>query len=227
MNRTLAPEWLDELPAQARAAMDSRRDLRRLNAFLRHPTFVGRALLESFPGSAPPRIAELGAGDGSFMLRTAERLAVRWRGASVTLVDRRPAVSDCTRAGFERLGWTVEIATADAFDWLEQNDVGAAVANLFLHHFENPELERLFGLLAAKAEVVVACEPRRSALPLYLTHLLGLAGCNAVTRHDAPISVRAGFRGGELSSLWPQRGWRTRERDAGWFSHLFAARRDP
>jgi hypothetical protein len=52
-----------------------------------------------------------------------------------------------------------------------------------------------------------------------------LIGCNAVTRHDAAASVRAGFAGRELSALWPARpGWRLREGRAGLFSHLFVAR---
>jgi hypothetical protein len=48
-----------------------------------------------------------------------------------------------------------------------------------------------------------------------------------VTRHDAAISVRAGFRDRELSELWPdQAGWRLSEAPAPPFGHLFVARRD-
>jgi hypothetical protein len=46
-----------------------------------------------------------------------------------------------------------------------------------------------------------------------------------VTRYDAPVSVRAGFRGQELSRLWPQSGWTLREQPARLFTHAFAARR--
>jgi hypothetical protein len=224
MNRTLAPEWLDELPANTRRAMDSRRDLRRLNGFMRHPSLVARGLLACFPQAPPRCVAELGAGDGTFLLRTAALLSSRWPATHAVLVDRQPAVSDQARRQFERLGWTMEIIAADVFDWLEQSDVEAAVANLFLHHFSPPALERLLRMLSTRTTAVVACEPRRAALPLCLSHLLGLAGCNAVTRHDAPISVRAGFRGAELTALWPRSRWRLQERKAGWFSHLFVAR---
>jgi hypothetical protein len=58
--------------------------------------------------------------------------------------------------------------------------------------------------------------------------LLGVIGCNRVTRHDAKISVRAGFAENELSALWPlDQGWRLRERQAGLFSHCFVAQRIP
>jgi hypothetical protein len=50
-------------------------------------------------------------------------------------------------------------------------------------------------------------------------------GANDVTRHDAVASVRAGFRGRELSGLWPAgaAGWRLNERGIFPFTHLFHA----
>jgi hypothetical protein len=53
-----------------------------------------------------------------------------------------------------------------------------------------------------------------------------MIGCNSVTQHDAPISVRAGFSGDELSALWPDKqNWWLTEQRVGAFSHLFIARR--
>jgi hypothetical protein len=47
-----------------------------------------------------------------------------------------------------------------------------------------------------------------------------------VTRHDATVSVRAGFSGDELSALWPdKKNWQLTEHRTGFFSHLFVARR--
>jgi hypothetical protein len=41
------------------------------------------------------------------------------------------------------------------------------------------------------------------------------------------LSVHAGFRGSELSALWPRhpKGWRLREYPAGLFSHCLRAER--
>ena len=100
------------------------------------------------------------------------------------------------------------------------------IANLFLHHFSADQLTGLFGALADRASLFVALEPRRGAWPLFGSRLLGLIGCNAVTRHDARVSVRAGFAATELSSLWPPSAdWELSERSAGLFSHVFVARR--
>ena len=60
----------------------------------------------------------------------------------------------------------------------------------------------------------VACEPRRSRARRSLgSRLLGLIGCNDVTRHDAVVSVRAGFRGrrARRALAGRRRGWTLRE----------------
>ena len=49
-------------------------------------------------------------------------------------------------------------------------------------------------------------------------------GANDVKRHDAVVSVRAGFTGHELSALW-QAPWHLDERSAPPFSHVFVAQR--
>jgi hypothetical protein len=146
----------------------------------------------------------------------------------VILLDRQAITSPATRAAFARLGWGVQAAKADVFDWLRDPATpgfDAIVANLFLHHFEPARLRELLALAARKAPLFVACEPRRSTWALAGSRLLGFVGCNDVTRHDAVVSVRAGFRDGELAALWPDEGWTVSERGRGLFSHVFAARR--
>ena len=70
-----------------------------------------------------------------------------------------------------------------------------------------------------------------AALPGFYTAitgslLLGAIGCNDVSRHDAVISVRAGFADHELSALWPASSpYRLEEYAAGLFSHCFVAQR--
>jgi hypothetical protein len=226
MKRLVAAEWLDQLPSSDRRAMGSRRDLRRLNFWMGHAQKMQRALRHLFTGRPPRRLAELGAGDGTLLLRLARNLGRQWPGVEVSLVDRQPAVSPSVRKGIEACGWKVEIVMADVFDWLaEERRLDGLLANLFLHHFEAEALERLLVLTSRSAAAFAACEPRRSAAGLLTGRLLWLLGCNAVTRHDAPISVRAGFRGAELSARWPGRDWQLREGRAGLFSHLFVAQR--
>jgi hypothetical protein len=224
--RLVEPEWLDELPADDPRTQGSRRDLARINAVMFQAAIMARALARSC--GAPKRIVDLGSGDGRFMLGVARRLAKRWPGVTVVLLDKQNIVSADTRAGFAGLGWRAEPVSADVFDYLGAGGAraDAVCANLFLHHFEDGALRRLLAAAALGADAFVACEPRRAPTALIASKLVIALGCNAVTRHDAVASVRAGFRDAELSALWPDRdAWHMREAWAPPFSHVFAARR--
>jgi len=205
--RVLEPEWLDALPHADPRAMRSRRDLVRVNWLMGNVRVVASELSRLGPLRS---IAEIGAGDGSFMRAVLGKLDAK--DVEVHLVDQQP------------LG----TVTADVFDWLAEAPIlDAIVANLFLHHFDDGELRRMLALVSRRARAFIACEPRRSPFALASAHLLGFVGCNDVTRHDAVVSVRAGFAGRELSGLWPEPvGWTLDERARGLFSHSFVARRD-
>lgn len=223
--RVLEAEWLDTMRAEDPRARRSRADLRRVNALMGNARIVASALRSVVP-EGPRSLVELGAGDGAFALKVLHALDAR--GTDVTLVDRQRIVAGDTLAAFGAMGSKVAVAKHDAFDWLRrsQTRVDVVIANLFLHHFEQEPLARLLALIAERARVFVACETRRSAVALAGAHMLGVVGCNDVTRHDAVVSVAAGFRDGEISALWPQGArWSIDESARGLFSHLFVARR--
>ena len=226
MARRVEPEWLDHLPAADPRALRSRRDLRRVNAMMANARIVRGELARTLRQGIG-RMAEIGAGDGAFALAFARGVHAG-PPAELVLVDRQPLVTPALVAQFAREGWNAQAVAADVFEWLgaDTPPFDAIVANLFLHHFEHRELATMLALVAARTRVFVACEPRRSPLALAGSHLLGLVGCNDVTRHDAVVSVRAGFRGRELASLWPQGSeWAVEEGARGLFSHCFMARR--
>jgi hypothetical protein len=227
--RRVEPEWLDELPADDPRAVRSRRDLKLVNAVMLQGAIMARWLAK-LHASAPPRtLIDLGGGDGTFILSVARWLARRWPDVAVTVLDRQDIVSDETRGKFRALGWRIETAPADVFAFLERanpSGVDVITANLFLHHFQGDQLGRLLALAARSTRAFVACEPRRSSVALYGSKMLWALGCNDVTRHDAVVSVRAGFNGQELSRLWPtQEPWTLRESGAWLFTHLFTAHR--
>ena len=223
--RHLETELLDILPADDPDAVHSRRDLKLLNAVMLHPAIMARRI-RRHAVVAPKRIVELGAGDGSLMLRLARRLAPQWPGVATILVDQQGIVPAETRHAVLRLGWRQQQITQDVFDYLaaaEPADI--IIANLFLHHFTPPQLAEIFARSAKLAPLFIALEPRRSILPLMGSRLIFLLGCNHVSRHDSAASVRAGFRDHELSDLWPDRsGWSLHEGPAA-LSHGFTAQK--
>ena len=230
LERRVEPEWLDDLPAADPDAIRSRRDLRRLNVWMGNAGIVARLLERCDASRHARRVVDLGAGDGTFLLEVARRLGPRWSGTTAILIDRVSLLSEPTRDGFAGLGWAVEAAAADVFAGLAAIPPGngtLVLANLFLHHLEPAPLRDLLAAIASRAAGFVACEPRRSRFVLGASHLVGLIGCNAVTRHDAVVSIRAGFTGHEISQAWPALpGWRLEEGRAGPFSHCFAAWRE-
>jgi hypothetical protein len=224
VKRIVQPEILDTLAPDDPRAVRSRRDLRRVNAWMRNHLIMAGAL-KNYLQTSPAQITELGAGDGSFLLQVTHKL--NSSKACATLLDLQKNVSVETLADFAKLGWLAKVVVADVFDWPQTSGDGEVViTNLFLHHFEDARLAELLRLISRRAKLFIALEPRRAAWPLFCSRLLWAIGCNDVTRHDAVVSVRAGFSGQELSSLWPDKNnWQLTENSAGAFSHLFIARK--
>lgn len=227
MRRTLQPEILDDLPPDDPRAIRSRRDLQRINVLMGHGGFISRELRGILRNGRLATVVELGAGDGTLLLRVARRLGRMVSPVRAILVDRRPVVSPSTRHDFAAVGWKIESVEADVLEWVMTNPDAADVtlANLFLHHFDEHRLSILLRHTSAQTRTFIACEPRRSRIALLGASTLPLIGCNSVTVHDAKVSVRAGFRDNELSRLWLRNeSWRLTERPGGPFTHVFLAR---
>ena len=207
--------------------MRSRRDIQRLNAWMQHDAIMARALRTAFNGNGADRIVDLGGGDGGFLLHVARRLNGKWPKVNALLVDRVDVFDPEMRNRFGAIGWSVSAEVSDALDWLRNSSEDSPeviISNLLLHQFEKDKLAELLCLASNSTSVLIALEPRRGFWPLLCSRFVGLLGCGAVTRFDAPVSVRAGFTGHELSALWPDAGnWELTERRIGLFTHFFRA----
>jgi hypothetical protein len=220
MTRVLQPELLDELPSNDPRAVHSRRDLRRINKLMGNAQPIIN-FLRAGELNSPITIAEIGAGDGNISVLVANALSILGVSGTLVLVDRQPLFAG------EIPGWKIHNVKSDVFGWLEKaGSVDVIIANLFLHHFRDEQLREMFRRCVALCNLFAASEPRRSSLAMWFSRRVKLVGCNDVTRHDAEISVRAGFTDAELSALWPSDSqWRQTENKAGLFTHFFGARR--
>jgi hypothetical protein len=199
--RIIETEWLDSLPASDPRAEHARRDLRRVNTIMGNARHIAAALRPHW--CAGMRIADLGAGDGSLMKIIQKRLPGE---VEPILVDQADGL--------------------DVLDFLRQPGprLDAIVCNLFLHHLDGDVLSDVLAFAAERAPLFVACEPRRARIALEASRMLWVLGCNDVTRHDAVVSVRAGFTGNELSASWTNSDFMLEERLAWPFTHFFCAR---
>ncbi len=229
MRRRVCPEALDDLDPSDPHAVRARGDLRRVHRAMGSLTIL-RNLIARLQLAAPPKaILELGAGDGTLLLRLARALA-SWRGVELTLLDRHRVVLPETLESFRKLGWRVSVACKDALVWAAEpaeTCFDLCVTTLFLHHFQDDDLRVLLEGIARRCDAFIASEPRRDLLAGVGSRLVGLLGTSAITRGDAVKSVAAGFAGRELSAAWPKgsSGWRVREFRAPPFSHCFLAAR--
>jgi hypothetical protein len=89
-------------------------------------------------GRPPATLIELGAGDGTLMLRLARALRPQWKGVALTLLDRQRIVDAGTLEGFDALGWHTTVVCQDAIDWARSSQgAGFAVKSVaagFTHH---------------------------------------------------------------------------------------------
>jgi hypothetical protein len=231
-SRLVAPEILDQLAPDDPRARRSRRDLRSVHRVMGTAATLRHALSRMSLAIPLRRVLELGAGDGSLLLRVARRLRPPSTPVELVLLDRHDLVETDTVDAYAAIGWAVTVVQTDVLDWARQSDgvrYDLCVASLFLHHFEAAELSVILSAVAARATAFVACEPRRDGLAPVASRLVGFIGANSVTRDDAVTSVAAGFSGRELADAWPVRNgrWTLDEYSAGAFSHCFTAVRTP
>jgi hypothetical protein len=229
VQRVVEPEILDGLPPEDPRALRARRDLKRVNTMMLQHIIMARALSHHCADKQPRVLADLGSGDGTLLLRVAQRLGPQWRGMKAILVDQRDAVSAETRHSFGRLGWDLEVVTQGVFEFFEQPrapHIDVITANLFLHHLQDRELAALFAKAAQATETFVVGELRRTRFVRETGRYMWLLGGGDVICKDGIISARAAFLGKELSALWPRDdAWETFEHAVGPWTHLFVARR--
>jgi hypothetical protein len=226
----VAPERLDNLAADDPLAMDSRRDLQRLHRAMRSLTILKDALSRINGATPPKRILELGAGDGSLLLRLARAMRPQWGDLELTLLDRQNLLSASARRAFDERNWHVTVLCMDALEWARSapaQHYDLCITTLFLHHFESADLGHLLAGVATRADAFIACEPRRNRITHLGSRLIGLLGANEVTREDGVKSVAAGFNHLELTELWSKvpGDWRFDEYSAWPFTHCFWAAR--
>ena len=185
MQRVVQPELLDSLPADDPSARRSRRDLRRINGMMGNLRWLARAIREAgLPLDA--QVVEVGSGDGHLARAMASD------GYTVTAVDLAPRPRNLP----ENIRWI----QGDLFDELPHLSADVLIANLFWHHFDDEQLAELAPIIE-RFPLVLASEPLRAHFPHFLGAVL-VPFVNRVTRHDLFVSIRAGFRPGELSNRW-------------------------
>ena len=186
MQRKIQPEILDKLPENHPDALKNLRDLRVINALMRSNHWFASQLSRHL--NADDRILEIGAGEG----RLGDFLLGRVvpREVPYTAVDRRAFAN----RRMNRIDWVHD----DILKFANPGKYDIILTNLILHQFTAAELSRIGRRIGRSARVIIASEPSRRHLHLLQMKAGRLLGFNYVSRHDARVSIIAGFRGDEL-----------------------------
>jgi hypothetical protein len=183
MQRVVEPEIIDRLPPDHPDVIRSRTDLKVINFLMGNERWIARQI-HAFESARKKGVLEIGAGEGTLLAR----LAKLYPGVPLTACDLAPRPEGLP----EGITWD----RRDVFESLATASAGVLAANLFLHHFENDELEN-FRPHLEKFEVICVNEPYRTTQTLreakFLLPIVGRA-----TKHDMIVSIRAGFLPGEL-----------------------------
>ena len=188
--RSVVPEILDQLSADDPEAIRSRRDLRMINFFMRGHAWI---LDQIATFKNLETVVELGAGDG-LLIRSISEKFPGLETVAVDLIDRPASLP-------RKIRWE----QCDVTDFALPAKPSLVVANLFLHHLSDEQLNRLGKKFSAAHGWLIA-EPLRTRTSLLMARTT-FPLVNRVTRHDMMVSIRAGFQGNELPRLLGDATW--------------------
>ncbi len=188
MDRIIKPEKLDSLPPFDPEAVSSRKDLRFFNSYLGTAGWFAGEVLGEIRES--DHILEIGAGEGTLIHALHDR--ARGNGShpfAWTALDLKPV--------FEEKRPEVTYVVEDLLRFPGYGAATVVIGNMILHQFEPEALEHLGREMRASARLLVFQEPSRSRFTHFLCRCFSFA-MSPATRHDAPVSIEAGFRGAEI-----------------------------
>jgi SAM-dependent methyltransferase len=159
------------------------------------------------PGGRPVRLLDVGAGGGgtaNYLSHWAQDAGID---LEITLLDIHPAVCRVAAAAV-RDEARLHVVRGDAFRLpFADGEFDFAHSALFLHHFPQADVVRLLAEMRRVASAgVVINDLHRHRVAYHSIRLIArLFIRSPIVRHDAPLSVRRGFRSGDLD------GWRDAE----------------
>jgi SAM-dependent methyltransferase len=196
--RATDPESLDVGVPEAEA-LASLGDLRFVNRWLGGRRTLRAVVTPYLVSSDRPRLLDVGCGSGdvsSYLARSIPR-PVQVVGLDLKLLhvqqaprEVQPLVGNARALPFP----------PESFD--------VVVVSLFLHHFDAPELPGVLrGLYAAARRALVVTDLRRALVPYLFGRLFFRALFRSqVSVEDGLLSIRRGFRDGELRDAFVQAG---------------------
>jgi len=208
LQRANLPELMDRPDCDEVRLLRTVRQFRWINAVVaRYRTILSRYVLDDMKPGREYRLVDVGAGGceiAVWLLRAASRRGLK---LTVTAIDADPRIVRFAQARYDGLPG-LEVREMNAFDLEQLGGTDYLFANHLLHHLPDQqvvELLRLAGRMTRR--VAVFSDLERSRLSYWGFSLAALALLHrSFARYDGRLSVRKGFRGGELQQFLAQAG---------------------
>lgn len=221
--RRLTPEHMDDPNASREDLTVALKFLRMANARLGGTRAALREFqrwAKSWPvggaSAATIRILDIGTGSADIPLAIAQWARAAGYRVHVTAVDRHPLTCELAREHLNAVAGPcagdIEIVQGDALRLTDRYSPGSfdyAHAGLFLHHLQDIEVVtvlRIMDRLTSRGmiwnDLVRVRFPRLMLWP-------SLIGAPQIVKHDALVSVQAGFTRAESFDLAARAGWRS------------------
>lgn len=220
-------EYIDEGRASDSLTVQTHKLMQLLNRFSDGRRIVEHFIEAEYRACRPERsltVLDLGAGSCDIPLAILHRAGRKALDLRFTCVDRSGPALAMARQQINAAGVSsIELVQADIWDYQPAEPFDCAVGSLFFHHFSDEQIldliQRLRGFVRRSLLIndlhrspgpYLACAALRPFLP-------------ALIWHDAMVSVKRGFKPGQLRQLLQRLGPRRLDIKTHWFSRISAA----
>lgn len=186
--RIVTPELLDQLPDDHPDAQRNRREIHWINCLMGNYRWFQRVLPKVINNGEP--ILEIGAGSGQLANHLKSTIP-SFQPSNYHALDLAPPP-----AGWPPHTWH----QSDLLAFDGYHNFPCVVGNLILHQFTDQQIQALAPAVS-HCRVLLFNEPLRSRRNAIAYRIAARFTLSHVSRHDGEVSIRAGFRQGELSSL--------------------------
>ena len=209
--RSPSVEIMDDLDCDGEVVFQTLRELDVINHWLGGNAVTINALKkrwQTIPKEYIITIADLGCGSGE-LLRIISRLAEREnRQVRLTGFDANPHIVEYARThSIEFEDITYETANVFSEEFQEQK-FDVVLATLFMHHFSEVELVKLFTYLRKQTQsTIIINDIHRHPIAYYSIHwLTQLFSRSTMVKFDAPLSVLRAFKKSEWIEIMKKAG---------------------
>lgn len=205
---------MDDMSITDHRLYEALRDLRWTNRLLGGYASTRRVLAPVMDRHSRLRILDVGTGGGDSLVDLVRFGHSRGCRVEAVGIDLNPGAVEYAQRYLdqhlsERMRQRITVETGDALKLSYDDDsFDVALSSLFLHHFDEAQSARVVGEMArvSRKGVLVNDLHRHPLAYLGVLLLSRLLPASDMYRHDAPLSVRRGFRRRELASIASRAG---------------------